>query len=39
VGERFARRIGFWVNVGDIMFVAARLRRGPVFDGKPSPVR
>lgn len=29
LGEKIARRIGFWINLGDIMFVAARLK-GPV---------
>ena len=27
IGENLARRLGFWVNLGDIMFVAARLKR------------
>jgi 2-polyprenyl-3-methyl-5-hydroxy-6-metoxy-1,4-benzoquinol methylase len=26
IGERTARRVGLWVNLGDIMFVAARVR-------------
>lgn len=26
VGERLARRLGLWINLGDIMFVAARLK-------------
>jgi SAM-dependent methyltransferase len=26
LGERFARRLGLWINLGDIMFVAARLK-------------
>jgi SAM-dependent methyltransferase len=27
LGEPLARRLGFWINLGDIMFVAARLKR------------
>jgi SAM-dependent methyltransferase len=26
LGEKLARRLGFWINLGDIMFVAARLK-------------
>ncbi len=26
LGEKFARRLGFWINLGDIMFVAAQLK-------------
>lgn len=26
LGEKFARRLGLWINLGDIMFVAARLK-------------
>ncbi|HLL71594.1 MAG TPA: class I SAM-dependent methyltransferase [Pyrinomonadaceae bacterium] len=26
IGERTARRVGVWINLGDIMFVAARLK-------------
>lgn len=26
LGERMARRVGVWINLGDIMFVAARLK-------------
>ena len=26
LGEKLSRRLGFWINLGDIMFVAARLK-------------
>lgn len=29
LGESFARRLGFWINLGDIMFVAAQLKPAP----------
>ncbi|HEX8501934.1 MAG TPA: class I SAM-dependent methyltransferase [Pyrinomonadaceae bacterium] len=29
VGERLSRRFGFWINLGDIMFVAGRLKAPP----------
>jgi hypothetical protein len=37
LGERFTRRTGLWINLGDIMFVAAAPIAGPAARTAVSP--